>query len=568
MKKRTKKTKPAWYLRWTTYFLLSTALLIMLFAWSEKEIETKQPSANWSLGVEIMAGLPSDFRLVGQSVEADGEGIAVAYYHNANIHLNTFDWYGNNVSNAQFPIPDETFESTLKLVKMATYDGRYYIYYSDRLILRRMEIEAPSLSVIDDILISSHAEQFDVDGLTVVAADDDKLEVFVDTALIAEYDAFEDVKRVCITTAEDAIIVAYNAADAGKLLKVKNGEIEVHALSTKSDQETYGYFKDLHLAEGVLTVVSSQFDHLTPSAPTVLGVWQLDDVDFSQRSFQLFYHVRTSLDPIISKVDGNKVSYILATQQTLDERSKTLPRYPQTRGGIFTNVSLFTRENDRLIENTRMTLTRQYPVGYAVFDAPFGQVFTWADKVGGKSVISMAGSSNDWMIYAKNSYKVNPIELVAAALMAMGNTIFFGVIALLISLYPYNVWIIGAIVAMFIYKRFAPFEPQKKSMHVMWTMILFVIGLKTVTVVMPQSDYRFFAHIYPWLFGNTAVLASITLLTSLMAVFMFILWKKQHYYYTNRFLQFSVFFGFELYLFLMSIMTFFVSAMMKNNFMM
>lgn len=568
MKKRTKHLKPAWYLRWSTYFMLSTILLIALFAWSEMEIETKQPSANWSLGVEVIEGLPTDYRLIDQSEMVGEEGIVIAYYQNAQLHLSTFDWFGQKIASNQYSIPENMFESTMKLVKIATYDGKYYIYYSDRFILRRMEIDSSDLSVREDLLITKHSEQLDIDGITVVAADDEKLEVYSGLELIAEYDAYEDIKRVCITTSEDEIIVAYNAADAGKLLKISKDDVLVHELASKSDQQTYGYFKDLHLDEGVLTIVSSSFDHLTPSAPTVLGVWQLMDQSFTPISFQLFYHVRTNLDPIIAKVDGNKVSYILATQQTLDERSKSLPRYPQTRGGIFTNVSLFTRENDRLIENTRMTLTRQYPVGYDVFDAPFGQVFTWADKIAGKAVINMAGSSEEWISYAKSHYKIKPIELISAAFLAMGNTIFFGVISMLISLYPYNLWILGALVIALIYKKFVPLDSQIKSKHVMWAMILFVVVLKTYMVIAPQSDYRFFAHIYPWLFGNMAILASLTLSTSAMAIFMFLLWKKQHYYYTNRFLQFSVFFGFELYLFLMSVMTFFVSAMMKNNFMM
>lgn len=532
------------------------------------EIETKQPSTNWSLGVKVMEGLPTDYRLIDQSEMVGGEGIVIAYYQNARLHLSTFDWYGREIASNQYTIPENTFESTMKLVKITSFDGKYYIYYSDRFVLRRMEIDPSNLALSDDLVITKHSEQFDIDGITVVAADDVKLEVYSGTELIAEYDAYEDIKRVCITKSENDIIVAYNAADAGKLLKISKGDVSVHELANKSDQQTYGYFKDLNLDEGVLTIVSSSFDHLTPSAPTVLGVWQLEDQTFNPISFQLFYHVRTNLDPIIAKVNGNKVSYILATQQTLDERSKSLPRYPQTRGGIFTNVSLFTRENDRLIENTRMTLTRQYPVGYAVFEAPFGQVFTWADKVGGKAVINMAGSSESWISYAKNHYEINPIELVSAAFMAMGNTIFFGVISMLISLYPYHLWILGALIIALIYKKFVPLDSQKKSIHVMWAMILFVVVLKTYMVIAPQSDYRFFAHIYPWLFGNMAILASLTLSTSAMAIFMLLLWKKQHYYYTNRFLQFSVFFGFELYLFLMSVMTFFVSAMMKNNFMM
>lgn len=566
--KKKKKSKPIWFMRWTTLFFLSTVLLILLFAWSEKEIETKQPSEEWSIGVEIMENLPSDYRLIGQTSAPNNDGIAMAYYENSEIRLATFDWYGTPVANSSYSLPENTFESTVKLVEITTYEGNYYIYYSDRLILRRMKVQPSDLSLSEDILISRHSEHFDVSGITVVAADDSILEIIEGTEVLTQYDNYDDVKRVGITVGDEDIIVSLNAADGGKILTYQNNQISEYDLASKSDQSTYGYVKDMHLSEGILTIVSSQFDHLSPNSPTVLGVWQLNRDNFERISFQLFYHVRTSLDPIIAGVDGNKVSYILATQQTLDERNKTLPRYPQTRGGLFTNVSLFTRENDRLVENTRITLTRQYPVGYDVFDAPFGQVFTWADKVGRKTVINMAGKTEEWIDYAYKNYKMNPTELLGSSLMAFGYTVFLGVISLLFSLSPYKYWILGAFVLSFLYKKFMPIDPKKKSKHIMWGMMLFVMGLKVILVVSPNSDYRFFSHIYPWLFGNTTVLIALNLITSAIALVMFLLWKKQHYYYENRFLQFSVFFGFELYLFLMSIMAFFVSALMKNNFMM
>jgi hypothetical protein len=335
-----------------------------------------------------------------------------------------------------------------------------------------------------------------------------------------------------------------------------------------ASQRTYGHFKDIFLQEGVLTLVSSVYDHLSPGAPTVLGVWQLEAETLDEISFKLFYHVRTSLDPVITNVEGNQVSYILGTQQTIDTVNKGISRYPQTKGGLFTNVSLFTREEDQLIENTRITLTRQYPVGYEIFEAPFGNVLTWADKVEGKSTILMAGKGPEWIAYANANYDINYLELVAAALLSMGNTLFFGIISLLISLSPYNYYILGVGILAILFKRFAPLEDRQKSKIIMMGMMIFVMGLKAVLITSPNSDYRLFAHIYPWLFGNTAMLLSVSILTSAISLLMFWLWKKQHYYYTNRFMQFSVFFGFELYLFLMTIMTFFVSALMKNNFMM
>lgn len=556
------KSKTKWYLRWTTYFILSTVAFIVLFALSEKEIEMKQPSDDWSMGVEILAGLPTDYRLIDQVKLPDGSGFVVAYVEETGIHLREFDWYGKERAD----ILIEMNTSALKLIEITSEADQLYLYHTDRVTLQRITIEPKSFKVGETAEISKHSEQFAAEGLYVIAGDDTTTQVFRDKTALAQYSAYDNLKRVCIASQDDKIIMTLNTADGGKILTYENDQLSISNLYDPAEQKTYGYIKDIHLEDGVLTLVSSVFNHLAPGSPTVLGVWQLEDRTYKEISFKLFYHVRTSLDPVITKVEGKKVSYILGTQQTVDTVNKGLSKYPQTKGGLFTNVSHFTREDDTLIENTRITLTRKYPIGYQAFDTPLGNVLTWADKVDGKATIMMAGQSEDWISHARSQYDVNYLELVSAALMAIGNTMFFGVISLLISLQPFYGIILVVIILSILYQKFAPFDREQKGKHILIVNILFVVVCQMIIVASPASDFRFYAQIYPWLFGSTFSLAAISTIISGLAVWIYFLWRRQHYYYTNRLLQFSVFFGIEMYLFMIGIMSFFVSAMMKNNF--
>ena len=556
------KSKTKWYLRWSTYFILSTIAFIGLFALSEKEIEMKQPSDNWSMGVEILAGLPTDYRLIDQVKLPDGSGFVVAYVDDLGVHLHEFDWYGKAIADNLI----EMNTSTLKLIEITSESDQLYLYHTDRVTLQRVSIEPKSLIIGEAIEISKHSEQFAAEGLNVIAGDDTTTQVFKDKTVLAQYSSYENLKKVCIASQGDKIIMTLNTADGGKILTYDNNQLIVSDLYDQAEQKTYGYIKDIHLENGILTLVSSVFNHLAPGSPTVLGVWQLEDSTYKPLSFKLFYHVRTSLDPVITKVDGKKVSYILGTQQTVDTVNKGLSKYPQTKGGLFTNVSLFTREDDILVENTRLTLTRKYPIGYQTFDAPFGSVLTWADKVEGKATIMMAGQGEDWISHARSQFDVNYMELVSAALMAIGNTMFFGVISLLISLQPFYGAILGAVILSILYRKFAPFDREKKGNHILGAMILLVVVIQMILVASPASDFRFYSQIYPWLFGSTFSLAAISTIISGLALWIYFLWRRQHHYYTNRLLHFSVFFGVEIYLFMIGIMSFFVSAMMKNNF--
>jgi len=554
--------KTPWFLRWTTYFIGFTVAVLIVFAVSEKEIEMKQPSESWSMGVEVLSGLPTDYRLIDQVKLPDNSGIAIAYVIDDGIQLVTFDWYGKTIAKELLDLNTEA----IKLIEFTSFEDQLFLYHTDRVSLNRIEINSSTLETIEAYEISKHSEQFAAEGLYVVAGDDTLTEIINNKTVLATYDTYDNIKRVSIATTNKKIIATVNAADGGRILTYADENLTESFLYDPTEQTSYGYIKDIYLENGVLTLVSSVFDHLSPGSPTVLGVWQLEETTYNEISFKLFYHVRTSLDPVITRVDGEKVSYILGTQQTEDAASKGLSRYPQTKGGLFTNVSHFTREGDLLIENTRLTLTRKYPVGYQFFDAPSGNIITWADKVEGKSTIMMAGNTEDYIKYARKQYDINFVELLSAAMMAIGNTSFLGVISLLYSLQPLYFLILGVLIFALVYLKLPFSNRESKGKHILYAMILFTIGCQMYLVVSPTNDLRYFAHIYPWLFGSTVSLVIASTLVSAFSLWIYYLWKRQHYYYTNRIIHFSVFFGVEVYLYLITIMSFFVSALMKNNF--
>lgn len=568
-KKKKKKVKPKLYLRWGLYFILFSILVLAFHGWSEWHIVSNQPSANWSVGLEIAKDLPVDYRLVSQSLTPKEDGLVLAYVTPTSMQVKFFNLYGELVNQVKYPLSDTSIiASKVKVIQLSQAKDYNYLYYSDRVSLYRLKIDAATNSVGEETLISKHSEQFAVSDNYVIAGDDEVTMLYKGLDEIASLNDYENLKKVCIYSNEDQLYATLNADDGGRLLTFENERLVDVKIAEVRDQRTYGYFKDIYVDNGVITLVTSIFDHLSPSSPTILGVWQLKQSNFEIESFKLFYHVRTSLDPVIAKVDGQKVSYILGTQQTLDTASKGLSRYPQTKGGTFTNISYFTREQDRLIENTRISMTRRYPVGYDYFQTEKGDLLTWVDKENGKGILTMAGNYPEWIAYAQSEIKPDVKSLLSYSVVAVINVVFLGTFSLLIALTNYVYYIIAFVVLIYIYNRWFPGEPKKKNMYVLIASIVFTTLISIIVIANPNSDFRFYSEIYPWFFGSTIAMVLIPLLVAIASLFIFTLWHKQHYYYENRFLQFSFFFGIEIYFYLITVMAFFVAAMMKNNQMM
>ncbi len=560
-----KEKKVLWIMSWKFWFALATIIMLVAFTWSEKTIEEKQPSPSWSIGVESVTGLTSDYRKIDININHDQSGFILTHISKEGIKLHKLDWYGRLIEEEL--IEHDELDS-LRVIEIENVDTGYYIYLSDRKKLERLTVDATTLEVTDRQIVSEHSEHFSASGEIVIAGDDEITEIYDGMELIGTVDGYVNLKRLTLEVSERSIAAALNAEDGGKFVIISDGIMDVVEATTVAEQKTYGYYKDIHIENGVITIASSLFDHLAPGTPTVMGIWQLDEVTLKELSFRPFYHVRTDLDPIITNVKDNEVSYVLGALQTLDHINKGLSRYPQTRGGQFTNISKYTRDGDIMIDNSRLTITRNYPVGYHYFETPNGPVLLWADKVDQTTNIYLAGEGAEWISYAKQMHKTDYAMLILASVVAFVNNMFIGLVTLITKISPILWVIVLVVVSALLYQRFAPFDDERKRQQVYYALILFTIGFKFYITAIDNSDFLFYGHIYPFLFGNPVVMIVLPLATSAYALWMLYLWRREHPYYTNQALSYSLFLGFEIYIYMFGFMTYFVSALVKNNFMM
>ena len=560
-----KEKKVLWIMSWKFWFALATIIMFVAFTWSEKTIEEKQPSPSWSIGVESVTGLTSDYRKIDININHDQSGFILTHISKEGIKLHKLDWYGRLIQEELFE-HDEL--DSLRVIEIETVDMGYYIYLSDRKKLERLTVDATTFEVIDRQIVSEHSEHFSASGEIVIVGDDEITEIYDGLELIGTVDGYVNLKLLTLEVSEESIVAALNAEDGGRFVIISDDVMVIIEATTVAEQKTYGYYKDIFIENGVITIASSLFDHLAPGTPTVMGIWQLDENTSKELSFRPFYHVRTDLDPIITNVKDNEVSYVLGALQTLDHINKGLSRYPQTRGGQFTNISKYTRDGDIMIDNSRLTITRNYPVGYHYFETPNGPVLLWADKVDQTTNIYLAGEGPEWISYAKQMHKTDYVMLILASVVAFANNVFFGLVTLITKISPI-LWVIVLVAVLaLLYQRFAPFDDERKRQQVYYALIVFTIGFKFYITAIDNSDFLFYGHIYPFLFGNPVVMIVLPLATSAYALWMLYLWRREHPYYTNQALNYSLFLGFEIYIYMFGFMTYFVSALVKNNFMM
>lgn len=559
-----KNDKTAFYLRWNYWLILALIIIIGVFSWSEKEIEQKQPSAEWSMGVRLLEGLPADERKISLMETAEGSGFAIGYINRSGIHLAIFDEKGEILNTATYE--HEAVES-LRLIKLESIDGIIRVYLSDRVQLEAWDIDPGSLDTLDNKILSTHSEQFTSEDNIVFVGDDEKIEIYKDDILIAEITEYEDLKLGVVTADDTGIYGGFNAADGGRVFRFDDNGLEVFDVVKVSEQSVYGYFKDVYVNNGLVTFMSSNFNRTNPGAASPLGVWQFNQSSMESLYFQPYYHVGTDLNPIIEGAELNKVTYILGTLQTTRSVDPILMKYPQASGGKFVNVSKYTRDNDVLIENTRLTVTRNYPVGYSYLTIKENPVFLWMDKENLTTTLMAAGPGEDWINLARSKYETNYVSLIAGSAIALINTFFLGVITLLSMLKSYYYWIIGYIVVLLLYKRFAPIEQSKKEAQTFWIPVITLIVFKVWIFGISNIQLKIHAYIYPYLLGNDIVLIVLSVVTSLYSLWMLRLFKKQHPYYVNRSLHLALYFAFEMFFIMFTILSYVVSAMLKSNFM-
>lgn len=570
-KRKASKNKTVFYKRWTFYFVLLIVFVLLMHGTTEWLITIEQPSEEWSIGYKALEGLPTDERLIGISESTDGENYIVAYKTSTSIVITSLNHYGVVQSEAKVSLGSgPILASKVKLVKVTQSKDTNYLYFGDRISLYQVAFDANINHVSEPILVSEHAEQFDVDGAYVIAGDDTITQIFMEDQIIREIDGYENLKSLVICSDGDMVYAGVNTEKNGILYQVdsKSGEYQDSVVMNQNDQRFYGYFKDIKPTENSVTIMSSLFDHLSPGAPSVLGVWQYGRENLVQEGFTLFYHVRTSLEPILTHIEGDQVSYILGVQQTLDNVSKGLSRYPQVKGGIYTNISYFTRQGDILIENTRLTLTRKYPIAYYYFENEMSDHLIWIDKESNSGVLMMAGNTPEWIQYAKSNQPIDLVQLSGYTLVALANTVFLGLVSFLISLSDYNIWLLVVLVVLVLFRKLTRLKQEQKDNITQFILMGSVLVIGVAMVAAPDSAFRLYQQIYPWFFGSNVALIAIPSAIGLIALGLYYLWKKEHYYYTNWFLHFSFFLGMYLFFYMFVIMSFFVSAMMKSHLMM
>lgn len=565
MKKKLYNVK--WYMSWKFWFFFASALVFFLFMWTEKQIEMKQPSEGWSVGFEILDEGADDYRKQDIAMLYTNDGFVSAYIAEENIELLVIDLLGDIIFRKQIDFPEIDKQ---RVLEVQSSERGIQVYVTDRNELYVIEIDPSTYQVSDIKSLTEHSKHIASKGPYIVAGDDSDLVLFKDNKLIATYTDFNDLKRLTINHTDDNVYIGLNSAEGGKLLKFETASETMTSkkMLTPVDQRVLGYFKDFFVKDGMLTVASSYYDRFGGGSPTAIGIWHIDEASFVTNEHMIFYHVPTDLDPIILDVNGDEVTYILGMTQTGDIENRRIARYPQTSRGTFTNVSRLTRKGDILIENTRLTVSRMYPIGYEYFKMDDADLVFWVDRDAKGTTLKMAGESDEWITRANRAFKVNYLGLLYATLVYIGTTPYYGVVFSFLVILPFYRWIIGFIVAQMLYKKFAPFELEDKKKHIFYAAILVTFIIKMIIVASPNSDFAHFGHMYPYLFGNQLVMTVLPILTTLVSLGLTFLWCKQHYYYIEKHLHFAIYFGLEIYFFLFVFMMYFVSALLKMNYMM
>lgn len=549
-------------LSYQAWFLIVGLLSFLIFAAFEHVQLKNQPSEEWSTAISIVKDAPNDYRKIGTAERYDGEGIVLAYVVEEGVKLHELDWFGK----IQRSLLVELDTSKIMVLNIGVEDGFYYVFHSDRKTLDRIDIDTETLTVKDQKRISNTSEQFAVVGNTVFVGDDDIAEIIVDERVVATFDGYDDIKRVFITEEEGKIFAGLNTVNGGDLIVVDGDSVNRKNIMTKNSQSYYGFFKDIYVDAGVITVASSYYSLNEPN-PTAMGVWQLREDSLADINFQIFYHVQTPADPIITNVDGNRISYIFAAPQTLDHINKGVSRYPQAKGGMFTNISHYTREDDILRVNTRLSVTREFPIGYNYFQVGDGEVLIWADRVGSKANIQLTGKGKDWISYANKVYTVDFQQAVSSSLITFGSMVFMGPLTFILKVGLHIKYILIFAALAFIYGKWVPLDEEKKSMHLFYAGIIFVIVFKLFITAVENDDLRYYGHIYPMILGNNFVLAAISLITSAVSLAALWFFIKENDHIRSKSAHLSFFIGFETFIYMCTILVYLVSSMAKINFM-
>jgi len=520
------------------------------------------------MAIDVASDITLDHRAI-DVLESESDNLLVfAQLKEGSLNVKTLDATAKVKESVDLTMP----ASNAKVLKLIQNKQQMSAFVSDREKLWQVPIllSASKLSLEQPVLVHNSAEQFDITEDWIVAGDDSSVVLIENGQVLETITGYENLRNlVALQTTDGSTCYFVIDADSGSnLYRYKRGEgLESIVLGTPQDKKQYGMIRDMMLVGDQLTLASHIYQHLNPSAPTVIGIWHYDVRDLNQTGVYYYYHVATSLEPQLIQVDGNKVDYVLGMSQTVSLTGE-MSRYPQTESGKIVNISLLSRQADRLIANNRLTLTRDYPVFYKATKLSGTRVILWVDRRGGLGHLRMAGEGQAWIEKAQKLTKVDWMPLVMSAVMGIGNSLVIGFLYAMIMLMDAKYMIAIGLFVIIAYYRFAQVEREKKGRTVFYIAVLLTVSVKWYVYGFAAPDLKHFAYIYPFFFGSTVVMQITQLVTSLMSIGIYYLWKRQHPYYKNQWMHYGMYIALELALLLMITIALFMNAMMKVKFMM
>ena len=534
--------------------------MIGLFFYMENLSNMAQPTEGWSIPIEVLDNGPRDYRLLDIMERPDKEGVLITFISEQGIELYETNWFGQIERNLSI----EEDISDVRVLDVGYDENSYKLYISDRKVLESYEIHMESFTLGEKTLVSENSEQFSVWENLVIVGDDDLTNILDGDEILASFDGYDDLKRVRLRVSQDKIIAIMDTVKGSSLISIDDGVIKTQDLISPLEESSLGYLQDIYLKDGVITVLSSKH-HIGENFPTSFGMWQLDE-DLEVIKHEFWYHNRTSHRPIITNVDGNKVEYLLGLLTRQDENRQAVMQQPRLQEGTFTNILLFTMEDNSLIDYQRLSTTREYPIGYEYFQTDYGELIVWADRLGDNSSIRLAGMGQQWIEHANAEYSVDYFQIGSEVLMSFVASLIWGIIFAGIDLLDYILPIIIFLIIVAIFNGKSNLDRGKKELFSFLIVAVFASGFKFYVSAIANDGLSAYGQIYPYILANDLVLGTISIITSMSSLFLVNLWYNSNKDLGGR-IHIMMYLGFEIYFYLFTIMVYVVSAMSKMNLM-
>lgn len=566
--------------RWRTWALVVVIVVFGVFLQLEYQSEVREPSDQWSMAIELQKGVTLEHRAMDVA-KLNSEQLLFGQIQQESLAILSIDEHAQVSGKASLALPT----GNCKLLKLEAGAGigtetgtgnsgnQVNAYYSNREQLWRSSI---TLNPDGEILIGSAesisegTEHFDTVANWLVEGNDQQVRLRLKGKVVSEIKGYDNLRNLTVIQSDDGQVCYFvvDADSGGTLYRYSTAEgLGAWPLGSALDLKQYGMVRDMLINGDQLTLATHRYNHLAPSEPTVIGIWHFDVNTMQNTGVYYYYHVGTSLEPQLVKVAGNTVSYVLGMSQTQSITGE-LARYPQTESGKIVNISLLTREGNTVLENQRLTLTREYPIFYKAMDFGGKQVLLWVDRKAGEGNLRIAGASAQWQTLARERVSVDWLELFVSVLMGMGNSLVVGLMYAMIMLMDAKYILgVGLLLLLLVYK-FAPVARNMRGRIVFWLAVLLTIIVKWYVYGFKAEDFKYFALMYPSFFGSTVVLQLFQLGTSAIALAIYSLWQRQYKCYKDQRIHYSVYVALEIVLLLMTTIALFMNAMMKVKFMM